>query len=114
MTNECEFIINTVKQSPLYGDLDFINDESCCYINGNLGIPALKIRQIYSQGLRLMKTNSDYTICSLIVNPECYTAWNIRKKLLLEGKLDYKKECEFTLFLLSKHCSKPMIWAHRY
>ncbi|KAK5671614.1 hypothetical protein BDV3_001033 [Batrachochytrium dendrobatidis] len=50
----------------------------------------------------------------VLVNPECYTAWNARKNLISLGQIDAMDEFHFTSLLLSKHPKSSTIWVHRY
>ncbi|KAI9344952.1 hypothetical protein BDR26DRAFT_856984 [Obelidium mucronatum] len=49
-------------------------------------------------------------MCLLLMNPEIYTAWNIRKKLFSK---DLRNELYFIDLVLSKHPKRPSAWSQR-
>ena len=114
LSSHSKCLIEVLKNKKLDGDLDFIASEDIVYIDGNLGISNNLIPEMYSENLKNMNLNSDSTLCVVLINPECYSAWNIRKRLLQSKKLDPHWEYDFTSFLLTKHCSKPFLWSHRF
>ncbi|KAJ3326042.1 Protein prenyltransferase alpha subunit repeat-containing protein 1 [Boothiomyces sp. JEL0866] len=110
-------LVKTLENEKLDGDLDFIlNSPNNLPIiaEGNLGIPATNIVELYNYAWEEFQSgNNNATWILVVINPDCYTAWNKRKRLLLENRLDMSQEYNFTRLILTKHCAKSMLWAHR-
>ncbi|KAJ3064335.1 hypothetical protein HDU98_012235 [Podochytrium sp. JEL0797] len=53
--------------------------------------------------------------CLVLMNPEIYTAWNVRKKLLNlhHPTLSLHQELALIDLVLSKHPKRPAAWSHR-
>ncbi|KAJ3130976.1 Protein prenyltransferase alpha subunit repeat-containing protein 1 [Physocladia obscura] len=51
--------------------------------------------------------------CLLLLNPEIYSAWNARKKLLCLKSLSISEELALVDLVLSKHPKRPSAWTHR-
>ena len=55
----------------------------------------------------------DASACMVVVNGECHTAWNTRKKLVQSGALDLLAELAFSRVVLRRHKKSSTTWAHR-
>ncbi|XP_070541873.1 protein prenyltransferase alpha subunit repeat-containing protein 1-like [Ptychodera flava] len=58
----------------------------------------------------------DLISCSravLLINPECYTVWNIRKELINSDHLDIKTDLRFSSLILTRQPKSPETFAHR-
>ncbi|KAJ3285493.1 Protein prenyltransferase alpha subunit repeat-containing protein 1 [Rhizoclosmatium sp. JEL0117] len=101
-------------------------------IEGNLGVPANAIPPLcrFSHSVFFKLANqfsADHKCladsdldeldasskCLLLMNPEIYTAWNIRKKLLTLQRLNATEEMALIDLVLSKHPKRPAAWSHR-
>ncbi|XP_013395480.1 protein prenyltransferase alpha subunit repeat-containing protein 1-A [Lingula anatina] len=49
----------------------------------------------------------------ILINPECYSIWNIRKELLQEKHVSVYEELKLSALVLSKHPKSPETFAHR-
>eukprot|EP00998_Keelungia_sp_KM082_P006060 NODE_2333_length_1086_cov_78.011470_g2315_i0.p1 GENE.NODE_2333_length_1086_cov_78.011470_g2315_i0~~NODE_2333_length_1086_cov_78.011470_g2315_i0.p1 ORF type:complete len:248 (+),score=15.01 NODE_2333_length_1086_cov_78.011470_g2315_i0:235-978(+) len=49
----------------------------------------------------------------LLVNAECYSAWNRRKRLVLAGDVQLQDDLAFNYVVLKKHPKCGEVWAHR-
>ncbi|KAM3571950.1 hypothetical protein VYU27_006015 [Nannochloropsis oceanica] len=49
----------------------------------------------------------------LLINPDTYTAWNVRKRLIVGGYLSAVDELAFIDLIFSKYTKKASAWAHR-
>ena len=56
---------------------------------------------------------ADATLGLLLVNGECYTAWNARKSLVNAGYLDIHYDLGICAALLKKHKKSNHAWSHR-
>ncbi|CAB4394290.1 unnamed protein product [Rhizophagus irregularis] len=99
-------------------------------IESNLGIPLKYVDKIYkyahgifmnvrgdgkvkpSETVKLLK---DSTRCMVIINADCYSALNTRKKLIIDNHIDPTRELKFIdlLFTFPKHTKHSTIWFHR-
>lgn len=50
----------------------------------------------------------------LLVNPNCSTVWNLRKKMINVGTVSMDDENRFTRLVLRKHPKCADIFSHRY
>ena len=48
----------------------------------------------------------------LIISPDCYTAWNCRRRLF--DPLSFNCELQFVDIILSKHPKSSDTWSYRY
>ena len=55
----------------------------------------------------------DASACMVVVNGECHTAWNARKKLVRSGTLALSSELAFSRVVLQRHKKSSTTWAHR-
>ncbi|XP_002731215.1 protein prenyltransferase alpha subunit repeat-containing protein 1-like [Saccoglossus kowalevskii] len=49
----------------------------------------------------------------LIINPECYTVWNMRKELVCSHKLDIAADLKFNGLIFTRQPKSPETFAHR-
>ncbi len=49
----------------------------------------------------------------LLINPDYYHAWNLRKRSILKGRLNVKDELEFSLDTIKKGPKSYYAWYHR-
>ncbi|KAI8619720.1 hypothetical protein BC830DRAFT_1102770 [Chytriomyces sp. MP71] len=99
-------------------------------VEGNLGVPANWIEPLchlsHSIYFRLKDLDiadttksvdrADLTLASmllLLMNPEIYSAWNTRKRLLVARTLSLTEELAFVDLVLTKHPKRPSAWTHR-
>lgn len=59
------------------------------------------------------KSLVDATRALLLINPDMYTAWNVRKQLILQHTLYETDELVFLDLVFTKHTKKACAWAHR-
>lgn len=82
-----------------------------------LAIAFHAVPRLYAYALeRLLERGSDRvraTRTVLLVNADCLTAWNERKRLVAEGALAPADEVRFTALVFSKHPKCVEGWAHR-
>ncbi|RIA81329.1 hypothetical protein C1645_810106 [Glomus cerebriforme] len=100
------------------------------FIESNLGIPLeyvdklykyahgifMKVRDCGSDGNNeTVKLLKDSTRCIVIINTDCYSALNARKKLIIDNHINPIKELKFIdlLFTFPKHTKHSTIWFHR-
>ncbi|KAJ3408756.1 Protein prenyltransferase alpha subunit repeat-containing protein 1 [Chytridiales sp. JEL 0842] len=50
----------------------------------------------------------------LLINPENYTAWNLRKRLITLGKITLEYDLSLMDLILTKHPKRAGAWSHRY
>jgi hypothetical protein len=95
-----------------YDFLSLIPDETPLHpfvlIDGNLGIPVSLVRVLYAHAL-LSPSDLPSTLVLLMINPENYTAWNIRRK----SATDYQKELVFNELVILKHPKRAAAWSYR-
>jgi hypothetical protein len=102
------------------GELGFVTTEELIYEHGNIGIPVKMIQSLFYSANNVFinctdrAKKLDATMVLLSIHPDHYTAVNYRKRQLLLGNLDWKREVVFIKFIQTKHLSKPMLWAHLY
>lgn len=54
------------------------------------------------------------TMVMLVVNGNCYSAWNQRKRLVLTGICTVEEELNLAALIFTKHPKSSDGWAHRY
>ncbi len=59
------------------------------------------------------QSSLDATRALLLINPDMYTAWNVRKQLILQHTLSEIDELHFLDLVFTKHTKKACAWAHR-
>ena len=91
------------------------------YEEGHLGIPINFIKPLFLYGITAFFANSkndtvmrDTTQVLCTLNPEFYTGWNRRKKLLLLGLVDWETELRFVELVLAKYPKKSILLHHRH
>ncbi|GBB99834.1 hypothetical protein RclHR1_03650010 [Rhizophagus clarus] len=108
------------------------DNEYCPFllIGSNLGIPLEYVDKIYKhahgifmnvRGGDNIKSNEtvnllkDSTRCLVIINADCYSALNTRKKLIIDNYINPTNELKFIdlLFTFPKHTKQSIIWFHR-
>ncbi|CAJ0831655.1 1789_t:CDS:2 [Entrophospora sp. SA101] len=64
----------------------------------------------------IIKTLKESSRCMILINPECYTVINTRKKLILNKLIDPEYELKLIDLILTfpKHTKGSIIWHHRY
>jgi Protein prenyltransferase alpha subunit repeat len=112
--------LRNILELDLDGELDFITTDQIRLEEGNLGIPVALIPKLYMEALEIFKSSRkddmQQSLCTkilLLLNPECLTFWNCRRRLIQKGILTSSSEYKFTTFLLTKHASKGRIWDYR-
>lgn len=69
-------------------------------------------KMIYFQSNSSESKNLNWaTLVLLMIQPECSTAWNIRRKIYCRINTEF--EFKFTTFLLTKHPKRAAIWSYR-
>jgi hypothetical protein len=76
--------------------------------DGNLGIPASLLQDLYTTALLTPFTLKSTKIL-LMINPEHYSAWNIRRTL----SNDLQHELLFTTLVIRKHPKRGATWSYR-
>ncbi|XP_077989377.1 protein prenyltransferase alpha subunit repeat-containing protein 1-like [Glandiceps talaboti] len=73
--------------------------------------------QLIQSRQKLVRPAQKELICSsravLLINPECYTAWNIRKELVGTGYLNIAADLQFSSLVLTRQPKSPETYAHR-
>ncbi|KAK9761217.1 Protein prenyltransferase alpha subunit repeat-containing protein 1 [Basidiobolus ranarum] len=94
------------------------------------GIPLKYVTTIYKYSweifIKLRNLNSEFEKedissldncmkCLLVINPECYSAWNLRKRLIQEEKINPDEDLLFLelLFTFPQHNKSYTSWHHR-
>ncbi|KAH6584739.1 hypothetical protein BASA60_000834 [Batrachochytrium salamandrivorans] len=77
-------------------------------------VDRVPISSIASDENPAYKTIAEASQALVLINPECYTAWNARKHLICQGFIDPLDEFHYTSLLLSKHRKSSIVWAHRF
>ncbi|KAJ1342813.1 hypothetical protein BSLG_002632 [Batrachochytrium salamandrivorans] len=90
-------------------DLSWISSHSNVSI-----VDRVPISSIASDENPAYKTIAEASQALVLINPECYTAWNARKHLICQGFIDPLDEFHYTSLLLSKHRKSSIVWAHRF
>lgn len=89
--------------------------------DGNIAISLSILRSLFEECSKRFKTSrktNDPKIletaskCLLVLYPDNYTAWNVRKRLISEGHLNIHQELVFLSFLSTKSPKKTLIWSH--
>ncbi|XP_038078251.1 protein prenyltransferase alpha subunit repeat-containing protein 1-like [Patiria miniata] len=102
---------------PLYNKSPIIS------IDGNLGIETWSIKPLYFHAYSQLfhhrhrphdlKRVSDCSMAVLLLNPECLSAWNLRKQLILNKYLKSEDELNLARLILSKHPKSPETFSQR-
>ncbi|ORY04929.1 protein prenylyltransferase [Basidiobolus meristosporus CBS 931.73] len=115
---------------PVAGNLDGSEHAPFVLLENRLGIPLQYVTTIYKCAwgkfcsLRSAGSGSDKEALTrldccmkslIIINPECYSAWNLRKQLVQQGQLDPANELPFIelLFTFPQHNKSYTTWHHR-
>lgn len=122
-----ERLSDVLIDQDISGDLDFVPPDDAIAgfrIESNcLAVDVQILPLLYQHAwLEFVSARKTGTIESLIrttsilvmVNPDCYSAWNARRTLIITRSLETLREMEFTRLLVTKHPKSSILWSHRH
>ncbi|XP_033634892.1 protein prenyltransferase alpha subunit repeat-containing protein 1-like [Asterias rubens] len=99
------------------------NKSPIVFVDGNLGIETWGIKPLYHYAhSQLFESEcrqhdlrklSDFSMVVVLLNPECMSAWNLRKQLVLRKFLKVEDDLNLARLVLTKHPKSPETFCHR-
>lgn len=94
---------------------------SCVVNDCKLALLKNELRMIYISGRKVMLANNQTKLATadacralVLINPNNYTAWNNRKKLVTSGDVHVNEDLRLVDLVLGLHPKSAVSWAHRY
>ncbi|XP_022086979.1 protein prenyltransferase alpha subunit repeat-containing protein 1-like isoform X2 [Acanthaster planci] len=99
------------------------NKSPIVVVDGNLGIETWSIKPLYFHAYSQLfhskhrqhdlKRSGDCSMAVLLLNPDCLSAWNLRKQLVLNKYLKAEEELNLARLVLSKHPKSTETFSQR-
>jgi hypothetical protein len=118
-------VYDTFASDPLIDELGFVpvpdaftDHPPVVLVDHKFGLALHRIPALYTEArAAFMTRDASLEVMAgtvlLLINADCYSAWNSRRKCCVSGRLDIAQELRFVDVILTKHKKSSCAWWHR-